>query len=104
MNWYKTARLADSESDPDKSIYTTCQYCKRWAVEGSPRVWRKAKDLDEEENAQREIAEESMKIYPSPIGVSHGNCPYCSEVLEVMGYPKDKAAIDNIIKMSLMMS
>ena len=101
MNWYKKAKLADKEPDPNKNIHTTCQYCNRWVTEDKPNIWKKQEDLDPEENDQRMNAENGMMGYRSEIGVSHGICPYCFETMQKIGFPKNRADINTIKEVSL---
>ena len=107
-NWYKTSKLADKEPSPNRSIFTSCMYCKRWVTDNAPDAWTKAGDLDPDENIQRETAEHAMIEYDGSIGISHGQCPYCSEAIDMIfgtsGYPQSKTDINDVIKMSLMMS
>lgn len=83
MNWYKKAKLIDKKAPTDiNSIHLTCQYCGRWATHSynvqankDEYVWKRPEQLDLEEKRQ-------MNKSYSLMGISHGICPYCMEILE----------------------
>ena len=112
MNWYKTSKLADKSDELESNIYSACMYCKRWAThEGETRpdpnqyVWKKTPELNEDEKAHAYAAEYEMANQDArdfDIGISHGICPYCDEILEeIGGWPESREQINYVTQKSL---
>ena len=103
MNWYKTAKLADKDPNPDKLLFTACMYCNRWKTDESP-PWKTFEQLSSEEDKyQAARALESMKDSPEDIGISHGICSYCHSLMPD-GLPKNNKETRELIKNSLLMA
>jgi len=44
MSWYKKAKLTDKSSHGKGEIFSSCQFCKRWATLNN--IWKKEIELD----------------------------------------------------------
>lgn len=104
MNWYKQSKLIDK--DPSrKKIHSICQYCQRWAthpIKSSPEYeeyeWKKAEQLNPEEKQEMN---EALKYNSNDIGISHGVCSYCINLINKIGFPETRKEINNLITKSL---
>lgn len=104
MNWYKLAKLVDKEPNPDKSLFSACMFCNRWNTEESPN-WKTYDQLESDEdktNAKIALTSIDVEDYKSiDSGISHGICPYCTNIIKDKGWPRSKNDISNVIELSL---
>ena len=105
ITWYKKARLLDKDPSPDGQTFRACMYCKRWGVDrGGGEEWKKNEELDAQEaqDAAKAIHEMQHGGIQSKVGVSHGVCSYCDELLGV-GIPENNEEINSLVEKSLSM-
>ena len=110
MNWYKKAKLSDKDPS-EEIIFTTCQYCGRWAtqegedvVDEDARVWKKNEQLNSEESYDVAKVMEPIGTRQEGVHLSHGICPYCMDTLRTQGFPSGQEETNELINMSLRLS
>jgi len=96
MNWYKKSKLIDKDPSKESVINTTCSYCHRWAThpfdEHSDNIaWKKFEDLDEDEKEMASFI--SKQPFSKELGLSHGICPYCNDILIKYDYNIDPSKV-----------
>jgi len=111
-NWYKESKMADKSDSPDSKIHPSCQYYKRWGTtpEGTNMgedkyIWKKDIELDAGEREEAKVAMKEMLEgdLNSPIGISHGICDYCMDLINQIGIPDTREEINDLIEKSLSM-
>jgi len=108
MNWYKTSKLHNKGIDGDagKSLYLTCMFCKRWAVEngGVDPTWEKYENLSSSD--KEEVLKSNMAILRnfqnSQVSISHMICSHCNEIMGGFdGYPTNEDEMQELVDKSL---
>ena len=89
MTWYRKAKLADKNKNPNEALYLRCMYCQKFLTHPdgiysdqdklNMANWKSLEEMDAEELSEREVAINSKDI-KDPVGISDGICPSCKEV------------------------